>query len=363
MAIDYASLQAEIQKELDNDYPNVIAAIPSFIHRAERRLSRILDVQDMECRASTDIMPVGTTDETLGVYPVPTDWRMHKTIEVRQGKLISLYLRKIPALSDTNTSNWLLDKADDIYLYGSLVFAESFLKNDPRIQVWSAYADTAIAELQEEDRKGRYGGGPLVSKVGSQRLFRGWQDSDQYQSRYEYIPPFDFFDMEGKGIPIFNFGYRTGVFTVAERKIRILPKPGGTESGTADWTGCATTEPPAAECCFPTVIPFGATSCLEDVPTLFVLIQDALQVVTLDAANWAVQDLFSETVYTVSTASVEQKISDPGYTDGWYVRLLLVGGPPSLAFLDVRYSGNDLLLDDGTKVCVFSGSVKAEACA
>lgn len=235
MATNYTELQAEIQAELDNNNPNLVAAIPDFIHRAERRFTRVLKTLEMECRASTDIRPVGTTDENLGVYQVPADWHSHKTVEVRDDKFIILYSRELPALSGSNPTNWLLDKADDLYLYGSLVFAEPYLKNDSRIATWASLADSAMKEVELEDMEGRFGGGPHRTRVGTQRLFRGLQ---QGQSRYEYLPPYDFFDLEQSGRDIRVFGLSPGVFTVAERKIRILPKPATAESGTSDWTTC-----------------------------------------------------------------------------------------------------------------------------
>jgi len=44
-----------------------------------------------------------------------------------------VYYGKIPALSDANTTNWLLTKAPDVYLYGALTHAAPFLMDDQRI--------------------------------------------------------------------------------------------------------------------------------------------------------------------------------------------------------------------------------------
>ena len=46
------------------------------------------------------------------------------------------YYQKIPALSDSNTSNWLLDEAPHIYLYTALLHATPFLMDDARYQVF-----------------------------------------------------------------------------------------------------------------------------------------------------------------------------------------------------------------------------------
>lgn len=46
------------------------------------------------------------------------------------------YYQKIPALSDSNTSNWLLEEAPHIYLYTALLHATPFLMDDARYQVF-----------------------------------------------------------------------------------------------------------------------------------------------------------------------------------------------------------------------------------
>ena len=46
------------------------------------------------------------------------------------------YYQRIPALTDSNTSNWLLDDAPHVYLYTSLLHATPFLMDDARYQVF-----------------------------------------------------------------------------------------------------------------------------------------------------------------------------------------------------------------------------------
>lgn len=46
------------------------------------------------------------------------------------------YYQKIPALTDVNTSNWLLQQAPHVYLYTSLLHATPFLMDDVRYQVF-----------------------------------------------------------------------------------------------------------------------------------------------------------------------------------------------------------------------------------
>lgn len=46
------------------------------------------------------------------------------------------YYQKIPALSASNTTNWLLEQAPHIYLYTALLHATPFLMDDARYQVF-----------------------------------------------------------------------------------------------------------------------------------------------------------------------------------------------------------------------------------
>ena len=56
-----------------------------------------------------------------------------------------VYYARIPSLSATNPSNWLLVKAPDLYLYSTLLQAQPYLKDDARLQVW-AQARTGVME-------------------------------------------------------------------------------------------------------------------------------------------------------------------------------------------------------------------------
>jgi hypothetical protein len=72
------------------------------------------------------------------------------------------YYAKIPPLSDSNTSNWLLAYAPDLYLYGALIEAEPYLKNDERIGVWGELYLRAINEIEVADERASVASTPLV---------------------------------------------------------------------------------------------------------------------------------------------------------------------------------------------------------
>lgn len=71
-------------------------------------------------------------------------------------------LAQIPALSDSQTSNALLEAHPDIYLNGSLMQAEPFLKNDERLPVWTALYQNAVQALHKADKRSQASPAPLI---------------------------------------------------------------------------------------------------------------------------------------------------------------------------------------------------------
>jgi hypothetical protein len=75
-----------------------------------------------------------------------------------------VYYGKIPALSTANTTNWLLTKAPDVYLYGALTHAAPFLMDDQRMAVFSQIYLARVQSLQDESQKALHSGSPLISR-------------------------------------------------------------------------------------------------------------------------------------------------------------------------------------------------------
>lgn len=75
-----------------------------------------------------------------------------------------VYYGKIPALSDAITTNWLLTKAPDVYLYGALTHAAPFLMDDQRMAVFSQIYLARVQSLQDESQKSLHSGSPLISR-------------------------------------------------------------------------------------------------------------------------------------------------------------------------------------------------------
>ena len=72
-----------------------------------------------------------------------------------------MYYGKTPALSGTNSYNWLLQDAPDAYLYGALVQSAPYLQDDARTQVWASLYSNAIQSLQKSSDETRFAGSGL----------------------------------------------------------------------------------------------------------------------------------------------------------------------------------------------------------
>jgi len=94
---------------------------------------------------------------TFELYPTPS--------EATEMEL--LYFSKIPALSDSNTSNWLLEASPDIYLYGALIHTAGYLHEDQRIQAWASLYSAAVQRLNQRSDQAKYSGSGLTMKIRS----------------------------------------------------------------------------------------------------------------------------------------------------------------------------------------------------
>ena len=66
-----------------------------------------------------------------------------------------LYYGRTAALSDSNTSNWVLEYAPDAYLYGALVHSAPYLVDDQRTQIWASLYQSAIDNVNMASDKAR----------------------------------------------------------------------------------------------------------------------------------------------------------------------------------------------------------------
>lgn len=205
MAIStYAELQSAIADFLDRD--DLTSAIPTFIYAAEKQMEKEIRHPRMMRRSEGQIdsrySPVPPTWlETIRLHISGTpSYRLELTslddmLQLREqsgggsgrpthyahfGENIEvypnpdteydielMYYEKLPVLSNTNTSNWLLEVAPEAYLYGALVHSAPYLKDDARLQVWGSLYAGAVAGVNKQADQARFGGSGLRMRVRS----------------------------------------------------------------------------------------------------------------------------------------------------------------------------------------------------
>lgn len=80
--------------------------------------------------------------------------------------IVGTYYAKPTVLrTDSDGINWLVTNAPDLLLYGALLEAEPFLKNDSRIVIWKQFYDEALMAYREFQKDTPLSGGPLQSQL------------------------------------------------------------------------------------------------------------------------------------------------------------------------------------------------------
>lgn len=87
----------------------------------------------------------GTKD--FRFWPIPSSTQT-ATIE---------YYATITYFANDAATNWILTDHPMLYLYGSLLQATGYIGDDPRIGLWKAGYDEALAKCMEEGKRTRYG--------------------------------------------------------------------------------------------------------------------------------------------------------------------------------------------------------------
>jgi len=204
MALDtYSGLKSAIADHLDN--ADLDSQIDDFIDIAEAKHKREVRIREMlkratitiddrfltipadflqpktlriftgltsGCRYYPDVTEVTVheiTTQSIADIRRPKYYAVHESIEfdtaidpsdAYSGELI--YYFPLTALSDSNTTNAILTRAPDVYLYGALISTAPFLMFDERIPVWEKLYKTAVNDLNQLDFKRS---GPLIARV------------------------------------------------------------------------------------------------------------------------------------------------------------------------------------------------------
>jgi hypothetical protein len=197
----FTTLKQDVQRYLERGNtlasdPIVFEQIPRLINLAERRIARELKIEGF-----INVV-TGTLSSGQSVYPKPDRWRDTVSMSIGTGTgnntrkvlfarvyeylrsywpnavetdvplfysdydyshwLLAptpdadypfeiLYYELPPLLDESVQTNWITEYAPQLLLYGTLVEATPFLKNDERIPVWQSMYDRAAAMLNGED--------------------------------------------------------------------------------------------------------------------------------------------------------------------------------------------------------------------
>jgi hypothetical protein len=211
--VDYASLQTAVTEYLARDQDTtLIARIPTFIQFAEAKFNRQLFVRQMEQRSTA---LVDTTSSEPEFIALPRDFQSMRRVrlssvtgkpclEFRSGTQMDeyrfatsdiaaqpryftvfgdelelaptpdaaytiemVYRQSIPPLA-SNSTNWLLMLAPDLYLYGALLESAPYIKEDDRIQTWGLGFTSALSDLNNLGLTSTFNAGPMTVRISGQ---------------------------------------------------------------------------------------------------------------------------------------------------------------------------------------------------
>jgi len=185
---DYSSLLDAVRRWLDRG-SDLDPILSTFVANSEAVINRTLRVPEMETSA--------TLSGSGGAFVLPLDCLKVRAViasgrplratspnaladQSYRGDAFALqgrslltapttssvtvaYWQRVPALSTANPANWLLDQHQDVYLYGTLFQAATFIIDADAAAGWSALFDAALSAVQEAGAKARFAG-PLVAR-------------------------------------------------------------------------------------------------------------------------------------------------------------------------------------------------------
>lgn len=195
----FDTLQADVRRYIERGSSvdtSVYEEIPRLINSAERRIATELKVQGFINVVSTTLVA------GQSVYDKPDRWKDTVAVNIATGSGFStsktlfardygycrnywpdpsaqdepefyadydyshwlitptpdaaypaeiIYYELLPLLDDTNQSNWLTEYSPRLLLYGTLLEAAPFLKEDSRIAVWQSFYDREAGMVNGQD--------------------------------------------------------------------------------------------------------------------------------------------------------------------------------------------------------------------
>jgi len=202
----YSELQAAIADWLNRS--DLTARIPDFIALAETRINRDLRAREQQVIATANVdtpffaLPGdflefksfritdtgGNAFELMLATPEQISAALAESSVSNTPRFVTIigdqfqlwpapdqmyvgslaYVRKVQALSDAAPTNWLLTDAPDVYLYGSLMSAGPFLRDNEALVTFKTLFDEAIEAIRVADK-------PVVGVLRTEFPQRGLQ--------------------------------------------------------------------------------------------------------------------------------------------------------------------------------------------
>jgi len=181
--MNYSDLKTEVANYLHRT--DLTSQIPTFISVAESMMFRELSIDDMEVSVTgtttsgyaalpADFGQVSRVSVTYGgsalaleymnpaeVSTTATAYPKYFTIENNQLKIIQAgttsytlyYIPKIAALSVSNTTNWLLENAQDLYMYASCLEGAKYIRNVEQVASLSGLVLTLLESVKSQAKR------------------------------------------------------------------------------------------------------------------------------------------------------------------------------------------------------------------
>lgn len=199
---NYSDLKTAVATWLSRS--DLTSSIPDFITLAHRKLMRTLRTREMETTDSAFVITAET--KALPSLFVEARTMYLNSVSPRQSMLFMdpeqmqarfqdtaarpkyfcvvgsnfrfspvpdatytatlVYYGEASAMSATADTNWIMTSHPDAYLYGALLEATSVIQDDPRIPLWKAMYEDAVAQIKGNSQRAKFGGAAMTIRPG-----------------------------------------------------------------------------------------------------------------------------------------------------------------------------------------------------
>lgn len=197
----YGDLQTAVATWLSRG--DLTANIPDFITLAHRKLMRTLRTREMETVNSTFVVGAELVNlpslfleaRTMYLQTTPRQQMEFMDAEKMTEKYTDtparpgyfcvvgsqfrfspipdatytatlIYYQEASAMSATADFNWIMTSHPDAYLFGALMEAAAVIQDDARVPLWQQKYEEAIASIQRQSQKAKFGGAAMQIRPG-----------------------------------------------------------------------------------------------------------------------------------------------------------------------------------------------------